>query len=177
MVKKLGKFFAYTLFFVFALILFTPKSSLYFLLEENMKQFEAIISKEKIEDSLFTLRMQNLELSLKGVESALIEKADITLLGLYNSVAFYNIELSSVVDAFMPPNIENATVSYTVLHPLQIRAVALGDFGKAHVTCNIIDRNVSIVLEPSKRMLSEYRNSLNEFKKDSQGGYVYAKTF
>lgn len=177
MVKKLAKFFAYTLFFFFALIAFTPKSSVYYLLEQNLKQYDVIISKESLEESLFTLHIQNLELSAKGIESAVVQKADITLLGFYNNIALQNIELSSVVDAFLPPKIQNATLSYTILNPLVVQAVAIGDFGEAHVSFEILDRKLSATLTPSARMLKEYRSSLKEFKKDANGGYVYAKTF
>jgi hypothetical protein len=176
MVKKLVKFFAYTLFFFFALIAFTPKSSVYFLLEQNLKKFDVIISKESLEESLLTLHIQNLELSAKGIESAVVQNADVTLLGFYNNIALQNIELSSVVDAFLPPKIESATVSYTILNPLEIKAVAIGDFGEAHVAFDILGRKLSATLTPSPRMLKEYRSSLKEFKKDENGGYVYAKT-
>ena len=66
MVKKLMKFFAYLLFFVAALAVFIPKSSVYYFLEKNMKQFEVVISNETLHSSMLSLNIQNLKLSTKG---------------------------------------------------------------------------------------------------------------
>ena len=176
MVKKLSKFLAYTLFFILALIAFTPKSSLYFLLEENLKKFDVIVSKERLKESFLTLHIENLEVSAKGIESAAVENADVTLLLFYNTIHLKNIALSSVVDAFVPPMVQSATLSYTVFNPLEVTGVAKGDFGEAEATFNLLDTNVTVVLQPSKTMLKKYTRSLREFKKNEKGEYIYAKT-
>jgi len=93
MVKKIIIFFAYTLFFVSALIYFTPKSSLYFFLEEQLKEHDVIISKEEVNDNGFILNLKGADISYKSIDSATVDNADIKLLLLYNSINLKGITL------------------------------------------------------------------------------------
>lgn len=177
MVKRLFKFILYAIFFVFALILFSPKASLYFLLENNLKKFDIVISDEVLEDKAFTLHIQNLNINAKGVDSATIKEADIELLLFVNSIELHNIELSSLVDSFLPAKIKSVKLSYTLFNPVMVYANGNGKFGNAEVEVNLLKRELKIFLKPSKKMLRNYQNSLRMFKKDANGEYIYAKTF
>ena len=177
MVKKLMKFFAYLLFFFGALALFIPKSSIYYFVEKNMKQFGVVISNETLHSSMLSLNIENLEVSTKGIDTALIEEADITLLLFYNKLHFTNIKLSSIVEAYLPSKISNLDISYTIFNPLVVTLNAEGGFGVAQGTLNIMQRVVSISVEPSKIMLRRYKKSMRMLKKSENGEYVYAKTF
>lgn len=175
MVKKLLKFLGYTLFFVFALVLFMPKESFYYLLEKELKSFDLVISGETLHERLFSLELENLSITAKGVDAAEIGSTDVVLFGFYNRVLFENIELSSLVSSYAPPHIEELRVSYTLLNPLEIKAFAQGDFGEAKVALNLIDRELNAVVEPSKLMQTKYKNTMNMLKKDENGEYTYAK--
>jgi len=177
MVKKLLKFSAYTLFFVFALMVFVPKSSLYYLLEENIKKFDIVISQETLEESLFSLEIQNLEISAKKIESGVVQEAEITLLLFYNSVHLREIKLSSLVEAYLPSKIEELDVTYTIFNPLVLKIEANGEFGELNAEYEILDKNLSLRLSPSNMMLKKYKKSMKMFKKSEDGEYVYAKSF
>jgi len=177
MVKKLLKFFGFSLFFLFTLVAFMPKESFYFLFEKELAKFDVVISSEILDENLFSLGIQNLEISAKEVDTAVVQNAEITLLAFYNSVSLQNIELSSLVDAYVPSSIEHFKVSYTLLNPLVIYADALGEFGEASASFSILDRELQAVVKPSQRMLKEYKKSMRMLKKDENGEYVYAKTF
>ncbi len=177
MVKKLMKFFAYSLFFMGALAVFIPKSSVYYFLEKNMKQFEVVISNETLHATALSLNIQNLEVSTKGIDTALIDEADITLLLFYNKLHFTNIKLSSIVEAYLPSKISNLDISYTIFNPLVVNLKAKGGFGVAKGTLNIMQRALNISVEPSKIMLRRYKRSMRMLKKSENGEYIYAKTF
>jgi len=177
MVKKIMKFFAYLLFFIFSLILFMPKESVYFLLEKNLKVFDIVISKEHLTQNFLSLEVENLELSAKAIDAALIQKVDIVLLGVYNHVNVESIQLSSLVESYLPSKIESLEVVHSLLDPLHVVGEAKGEFGEASLIVNLVDRNISVALKPSKVMFSKYRNSLRMFKKSQNGEYVYAKNF
>lgn len=177
MVKKLSKFLAYTLFFIFALMVFIPKSSLYYLLEENMKKFDIVISKETLQENIFSLKVQNLEISFKDIHGAVIEEADITLLFFYNSLKFENIKLSSLLEAYLPAKIQELQVTYTIFKPLLVKIEAEGEFGEMQAEVDILERNLSIKLQPTNIMLKQYKKSIKMFKKSQEGDYVYAKSF
>ena len=175
MVKKFLKFLAYTIFFLFALVVFVPKSSLYFLMEHNIKPLGVVVSNETLHENLFSLDVQHAEVSVKGVDAAEIKNIHIILLGLYNQVIFQDIKLSSMAASFVPLHIKDAKISYTVIDPLYIKGYAEGDFGKATLMFHLKDFHLKAILHPSKLMLQKYRTSLREFKKAKNGEYRYDK--
>lgn len=177
MVKKLLKFFGFLLFFLFALMAFMPKESFYFLLEEQIKPYGVIISNEVLDGGIFALDIKNLEISVKGIESAVVESARVTLLGVYNEVAFTNIELSSLVENYAPPSIQSVAISYTLANPFAIKATAQGDFGEAKGSFSFLELSAQVKLTPSTLMQMQYAKSLKMLKKDADGEYSYAKTF
>ena len=177
MVKKMIKFFGYTLFFIGTLIFFMPKNSLYFFAEENLKQFDVIISKESLSDKFLSLNVKNMEISAKAIDAGVIEELDITLLLAYNKLEFKNIQLSSLVESYLPSKISQIVVTYSVINPLVIYGRGVGEFGEANLVFHIDTRELVVSLKPSKKMFSHYRNSLAKFKKSETGEYVYAKSF
>ena len=177
MVKKIMKFFAYLLFFLFALAFFTPKESLYYLLEANLKKFEVVISNEKVMPHLLSLELTNLEVSAKGIDSAVVKEVDIILLLLYNKIELQDIQLSSVVEAYLPSKIKDVVVSYSIFNPLVITFDAEGGFGEAKGEVSIVERALNVKLKPSKIMLKRYKRTVRMLKKSENGEYVYAKVF
>ena len=177
MVNKLMKFFAYFLFFCFALMLFIPKDGLYFLLEKNLKEYGVVISGEQLYPTLSTLKVEHLAVSVKAIDAAAIESVEIRLFGVYNHISVEKIRLSSLVSSYIPPEIDSLDISYTLLNPLLIDAKSSGKFGEAKIVIDIKERLLNVMLSPSKLMQKKYKNSLRYFKKSKDGGYVYTKNF
>jgi hypothetical protein len=174
-VKKLLSFFLYGLFFLFALALFIPKSSLYYLAEKSLKEYDITISDERVHESLLSLEVSDLKLALKGISSADISSVRFVFLGVYNSIELRQLRLSSLVDIYLPPKIQEISIEYSLLTPLSVTIDAQGDFGLLSGELNLMDLRVNARLKPSKLMLHKYRNSLRFFKKSQKGEYNYAK--
>ncbi len=177
MVKKFLKFLAYFFFFIFALIVFVPKESLYYLAEAQGKKFDVIVSNETLHEHTFWLGISNLELSAKEIQSAVIEEVDIKILLVYNSISVKNIQLSSLVDAYLPSKIDTLDIHYSIFSPLSIKAEGEGDFGEVKASFDILKRELQVVLKPTNRMLKTHKKSLGMFTKSKTGEYLYAKTF
>jgi len=177
MVKKLLIFLGYTLFFMAALIYFTPKISIYYFLEKELKAQGVIISAEEAVDSGFSLVLSHGEVSYKGVDSAKVERLKVNIFELYNSVNVQGVVLSSAAESFVPLNIESIDITYTLLNPLNVVGVAEGEFGSLNMEYSLLENSVHIELEPSKIMLKNYKSTLQELVKSEDGGYVYEKTF
>lgn len=177
MVKKIAKFFAYTLFFVFALVAFSPKSSVFYFGELQLQKFGVVISNESLNENLFSLNIQNLDISTKEIDTATIEEADITLLLIYNSVNLSDIQLSTLVESYLPSKIDSLDISYTLLNPLYVTAEGIGEFGEASANFSLKDRSIEVRLKPSKIMFSKYKKTLKMLKKSENGEYIYAKNF
>lgn len=174
--KKIGKFFTYVLFFIFALMVFIPKSSLYYLAEVNLKKFDIIISNESLSDSVFTLNIHNLDISAKGIDSAHIASVDVTLCGVYNKIVVEKIKFSSIVEAYFPSKIEFLNIDYSLLHPLSVKLNSHGEFGVIDAAFDLVNLKLEARVKPSKLMLRKYRRSLRYFKKSKNGEYLYAKS-
>jgi PHD/YefM family antitoxin component YafN of YafNO toxin-antitoxin module len=160
-----------------ALILFLPKSSLYYLGEKELSKQKVIISNEILDEKPFSLDISNMTIFVKGINSATVENADINLMLFYNSIDIKNIKIASVASAYIPTNISNVKLSYTIFNPLVVKGNSNGEFGKIKAKYEILNKKLTIYLKPSKKMFRKYSRSLRYFKKDANGEYVYAKTF
>jgi len=177
MVRRLGKFFAYTAFFLLSLMYFTPKASVYYFLEKEAKKFDVVISKEEVIDSGFSLGIKDAEVSVKAIESANISMTDINIFGVYNSINLEEIILSNTAKSFIPLHVKSASVKYTIFDPIHVNAKADGEFGELDATFNVLERTLHVRLLPSTKMTKSYRSTLRNFKKDENGEYVYDKNF
>jgi hypothetical protein len=175
MVKRAFVSLGYFLVFLFALILFTPKQSVYYFAEAQLKPLSVIVSNESLQDNLFSLDIDNAKVYGQNIEAASVEKTKVIILGIYNSIEISNIQLASFMNSFFPKNIEHISIHYSIINPLSVNIFADGEFGVVDGELSLFDQNVSLVLKPSKLMLSNYKTTLREFKKQSNGEYTYAK--
>ena len=176
MVKFL-KILSYTILFILAIGYFFPKINFYYLLENEFKKNNIILSQEKIIDKAFSLEINEAKLYFKKIETADIESINIKTFLVYNSVSVENIKLSTMAVSFTPISIDNIYMKYTIFNPLNIVGEVNGEFGKAMININIIDRKMNIVVLPSKLMLDNYKNTLRNLKKNEDGEYEYVKNF
>ena len=177
MVRKIAKFFGYLAFFILTLMYFTPKESIYYLAEDELKKFGVVISGESVKDKGLTLEVEDATLNVESIESAKVKTLDMTFLFLFNSVHVENITLSSMAANFLPVHIQDVSISYNIFDPLHVNAHAIGEFGEAKATLSLLDRKATLKLEASKKMKSSFGQTLNMLKRDQQGGYVYEQSF
>jgi len=173
---KVAKFFAYSAFFIVMLYLFFPKENLYYKMQESAAQYKVKVFENKIEEKLFSLDLLDGRLLYEGVEAATFQKVEIMLLGFYNSVHVTSVTLSGLVKNFLPQKIERIDVSYSLVHPLEVRFWAKGDFGEADGSYEIQKNKIMVNMHPSKVMQLRFRSSLREFKKLKNGVYHYEKS-
>jgi len=175
--KKIGLFVLYTVLFIGALLFFTPKENLYYFAEEQLKPLGVVIGYEEAVDHGFSLEIQHAKLYVQKIKSANIGSIDIGLFLLYNSITISNVVLDKTFEQFFPPIVEHIDIQQSIFDPLNVNAEAVGDFGEARATVNLLERNVSVVLKPSKIMLSRYKNTLRQLKKSKEGDYRYEYKF
>ncbi|QOY53911.1 hypothetical protein HUE87_08385 [Candidatus Sulfurimonas marisnigri] len=172
---KIGRFFAYFLFFTLAIMYFTPKVSVYYYLEQKLNSYSVIVSKEDVKDNGFGLSIKDAVVSVKTVDSATISNIEINLFTVYNTIDFKGITLSPVATSFLPLHVKSVNIKYSIFDPLNIKAVSVGEFGEVDSYFNIIDRVFHLNLKPSKIMLKDYKNTLKNLKKSENGEYIYEK--
>ncbi len=175
--KKIALFLFYTLLFFSALFFFTPKVNLYFFIEEQLKPLDVVIAYEEAVDNGFSLELLHAKLYIQKIKSADIGTAQFTLLGVYNTATVDKVVLDKTFEQFFPPVIQQIEVTQTLLSPLQLNGTAVGDFGEAVATVNLLERTLKVVLKPSKLMLSKYKSTLKQLKKSKEGDYRYESKF
>lgn len=175
MVKKMTKFLGYSLFFILALMYFTPKVSVYYFLETMLIPHAVAINSESVVDNAFTLSVNHADISVQSIESANIAEINVKIFALYNRVEFKDITLSATSQAFVPRHVESANISYTLLNPLNVVAKINGAFGEADVKFNLIEKALHLKVKPSDLMLKEYKSTLQNMSKNENGEYVYDK--
>ncbi len=177
MVRKMLKFFAYTLFFFTVLIYFTPKVNLYYLLESKLKEQGVVINDEVLSDNGLSLSINDASVNLKSIQSAKIKEIDVKVFGVYNSVILTGVSLASVAATMVPTEIQSISLTYSVFDPLHLVATAIGEFGDAGLSFGLLDGVLHVELHPSKKMLASYGQTLKNLKKSKEGAYTYDKTF
>lgn len=171
------KFIAYIMFFVLALMYFTPKAALYYFAESKVEPYGVVITDEDVVDNGFTLSIKDAVVTFKAIESAEVKDTNMAIYGIYNNVSVNNITLASTVASFVPTDIKNINITYSIFNPLNIVASANGGFGYAEAEISLVERKVFLKLQPSKIMSKNYGSTLRNLKKSKDGGYEYAKTF
>jgi len=175
--KKIALFLFYSLFFLAMLLFFTPKENLYYFGEEQLKPLGIVIGYEEAIDHGFSLEIKDAKLYVQKIKSANIADATLHFFGVYNTVYIENIVLDNTFEQFFPPLINHVSIHQSIFSPQQLQAEAIGDFGEAHATVNLLDRNLSVIVKPSKLMLSRYRNTLRQLKRSKEGEYRYESKF
>lgn len=173
---KVAKFFFYSAFFIVMLYLFFPKENLYYKMQEIALEYKVKVFENQVKENLFSLELLDGKLLYEEIEAARFEKAEIMLLGFYNSVHIHSVTLSGIVKNFLPQKIRQIDVSYSLLHPLAVRFWVKGDFGTAEGFYEIKENKIIINLNPSEIMKMHFRSSLREFKKQENGVYSYEKS-
>ncbi|MBA1437553.1 MAG: hypothetical protein FAF05_00970 [Epsilonproteobacteria bacterium] len=175
--RKFLKLFGYFLFFLLALVVFTPKESVYYLIEKELQPYGVVIDAQELEDNLFWLEVKDATIYVQGVDVAKVANLRITLLGFYNALEADGINLGGMAANFIPPKVVTLKVKYHLLYPLAVTLDADGAFGQAKAQLKLLDQNISLHLTPSKLMQQKYGSSLRMLKKQTNGGYEYEEAF
>jgi hypothetical protein len=173
---KIGRFLAYSLFFIMALMYLMPKASIYFFFEEQIKPYAIIINNESVKDRGLGLEVTDAVVYIQSIGTAQIGSVDVDLFALFNAIDINNVTLSSVAAAVMPLHIQEVHIRHSILSPLEITVDGQGEAGVFHATFHLLDRVLNLSLKPSEDMLKNYKSTLSNLKRTENGEYLYEKT-
>jgi hypothetical protein len=176
-VKRLRNFLLYTLLFVVALMILTPKVNLYYLFEEQIKPYGVVVDGEQLQDRGLCLQVSDATLYAQGIKSATTERISVKLFGLYNRIAIENTELASAFAKFFPAGVTRIEATHAFWDPTNVTVHAVGDFGTATAVVSLLERSVNATVTPSKLMTQRFASTLRKLKKDETGGYRYEARF
>lgn len=174
MSMKLVKYLILTMFFLAALSIFAPKKNLYFLLEESMQKENMILSKESINEKLFSLEVNDSILYYKNIKFANIKNIDFNSFIFYNNIYLRSIEISNNFILYLPKNINFIDINVNLLTETKISSS--GDFGEVEASFDFFNRSFVLYLKASSLMKKKYKSTLKHMKLEKKG-YKYEYRF
>lgn len=176
MMKFIFKNILYITIFIALLLIFLPKSSFYYLLENELEKNRIIISNEVLTEKYFSLDIHNAKIFFEGINVALIKKAKVQTYLVFNKLNVEDIKVLDSLKHMVPSKIKNIQVIYSILNFNKLKIEANGDFGTIEGYINLLDRNIYINLNASNIMKNNYSQILNKMNlKD--GRYIYEYKF
>ncbi len=164
MVKKI--FIA--LFIVwFGLLLFMPKQEMYYKLEKELEKQEIEINEKSIEEGLFSLTVKQASVYIKGIPVATIEELKFFTLLFYTKVELDTLLLDDSLKAMAPQQTDKATLSHSLISPLDTSIHAEGSFGGIEGSVELKERKLHLDFNETK----EIEMIRSQLKKDEKGWY------
>lgn len=176
MIKSIVKYLMYGVFFIISLMLFFPKENLYFFVEKKLLEKKIVISDEQVESKLFSFIVSNADVYYEGIKFSKVKTVDIDTYLFVNSINIKKIKISDGFKSFVPQNIDNIKLKYSVLNPMIIEIISTGEFGSLSGNINVLDRTIIVYLKASNKMKNKYKNILKQMKPE-EGEYTYEYKF
>jgi len=168
MVKK---FLLIVFVLYFSLLVFMPKEELYYTLEEALAKQDIKINEKSIEEGMFSLRVKEADIYIKGIQLAKVEKLEFFTLLFYTRVKIQKLRLDDSLKAMAPTSLETVTFSHLLWSPTELEVKVKASF-EANGTVDLNERSIYLDVNGSKD-LEQFQKSLRK----SEKGWVYETSF
>jgi len=155
-----------------AFLVLMPKQELYYKLEEILEKQSIVINEKQKDEGLFSLSLYQVDVYVKGIKLATIEKVDFFTLLLYSSVTCENVMLDDSLKTMLPTEITTVKATHSILSPLNINLYAEGSFGNVEGFVHLNDRSVRLDFNESKGI-----EMLKPNLKQDEKGWYYETSF
>ncbi len=169
------KFFSFSALFLLGLVVFLPKSNLYYSAEKALSSTHLYLSGEQISDRLLYLDVHDATLLLDDMSIGSVEHIRLIPLILFNRVTITSVEFNGEFAALFPEGIDNLSFTYTLLHPLTVNIEGTGGFGPVQGEIDLSKHRLTLLFEPSP-IMRNYPLLLAKLHKSDEG-LVYETSF
>lgn len=176
MMKKIFKISTLVFVFLLSFLMFLPKDSIYFLVEEKLAKEKVVLSNEQIFSSLFGFEIKGADVFYENIAVANVEKIDFKSYFFINKIKIKNIRLMESLQAFAPSFIDEVNIKYSVFDFKNINIDSFGNFGNVKGKVDLVNGVLFLELSPSNKMRSLYGNVLSNMKFNN-GNYTYEYKF
>lgn len=174
--KKIFKISTLVFAFLLSFLLFLPKDSIYFLIEEKLAKEKIVLSNEQITGSLFGFEIKGADVFYENIAVANVNKITLKSYLLFNEIKIKDIRLMESLQAFAPSLIDEINIKYSVFDFKNIKIDSFGNFGNVKGKVDLINGVLFLELTPSNKMRSLYGNVLSNMKFNN-GNYTYEYKF
>jgi len=158
-------------------VFFFPKTQLYYKAEEVLAENNIILSEEIAKDAGFTFSIEGGRLYYDDLEVAQLNEIVLLPFVFFNRISVAPFTFSKEMQSLVPGMVTQMYVQYSIIDPLHITYKAEGDFGALTGRAAFLDRNISIDLIPSDKLLQSRPPWLRQLKKEEGGVYHYESTY
>ena len=172
MIKLILKYSLYLIFFVATLIFFFPKENLYYFFEQKLFEKKVTISEEKIGGKATSFFINSSSIYFENNKISDVKNIDIDMFFFSNTVKITNVKIVDDLKNIVPSNIKFINFTHSVKNPIFVNIHSKGEFGEIFGTINLLNQQLKLNLQASKKMKSKYKNILKQMKFE-KGAYFY----
>jgi len=153
------------------LYIFMPKVQLYYKAEQFLKSKNIVISNEKIDSNLLSLKLQHPVIYYQGLDVARAELVEAKPYLVLNSIELKNVETLGSVKRLVDMNIENMDIKQSIFKPFYLKLSANGSFGTAFGYIDLRERKIHIDITEVK----DIKPLKGVLKKGKEGWYYESR--
>ncbi len=154
------------------LILFMPKSQLYFYGEKLLNEQGIAIYDEKIKETPIDFTIQNGDIYFEGALVATIDKAKVQPFILFNQIKIDGVKLQGLAKDLLNISLNKATAKESILKPFYVDLNIEGSFGKAAGWIDLKSRVIHIDIVEAKNI-----NPIRKYLHKNEKGWYYESKF
>jgi len=169
MIRVFFKYIVYIVLFSYMMIVFLPKTNVYYLGLDFLKPYKVFIVSENIKDNSLSLDIENLKVKYEGIEVAQIESLSVGTYLYRTTLEIDAIKANDVLKNFIPEYVQKISITHNVFkNPFKIDINARFKQGRAFGEVDLLERKVMISLDVSRNFISKYRDILKNLKKNGK---------
>lgn len=163
--------------FIFLVLVFFPKTNLFYLLEKNLSHYNVVLNEKSVDECCGGLTLDGVQVYYDKLHVGDVQSVSAFFAIFYNKISVDQALFSKKIKRFVPREIESVDIQYSIFYPTKIWISSRGDFGEISGEFNIFSNTLMLKLHPKRGFLLHYRDIARNFKKTSKGEYIYEQSF
>ena len=160
-----------------ALLLFMPKTELYYTVEKILAKQDIKLNEKSIEEGLFSLNITGLTVFIKGIPLITIEEVNVFTLLFYTSLSVEDLIVDKALHSQVPAFTKEAHAGHHLFNPMNLTLDANGSFGEIEGTVDLAQSNLHIDFVHTKDISMIQHILTKNTKTNGDRGWIYEKSF
>jgi len=166
--KKLFKVLVLFILFFSFLIIFLPKEKVFFYALNALSKKNILFKSYIFEDKPYSFYLKDSNIYYKNIQALKIQDFSLNTYIVYNKLIINGIKVDDSLKQFVPSNIKNVNIKYSVLNPLFIDIDIYSKEFKVKGYIDILQEKLVLNLNVSKMFKKQYPKLLRQIKYDNK---------
>jgi len=166
--KKLFKVLVLFILFFSFLIIFLPKEKVFFYTLNALSKKNILFKSYIFEDKPYSFYLKDSKIYYKNIQALKIQDFSLNTYIVYNKLIINGIKVDDSLKQFVPSNIKNVNIKYSVLNPLFIDIDIYSKEFKVKGYIDILQEKLVLNLNVSKMFKKQYSKLLRQIKYDNK---------